>query len=100
MKRAAVATLPRYLAAHALLGACVGALSGAIVAGTDAIGMATLAGTDAIGFVLVPALAGLFAIGAAASALAWLPTQDDDCVAPPQAVALRVPARRAHRINS
>ena len=69
MKPAAAAPVPLLLAVHGVLGAAIGASAGGILLGTDVIGLAALAQADRVGFVLVPALAALFALGTAASAL-------------------------------
>lgn len=63
--------VPRYLAVNAVLGGCVGAVSGGIVVGTDVVGLAELARGDVRALAVLPSFAGLFAVCAAASALGW-----------------------------
>jgi TctA family transporter len=78
MKRREAAALPRYLAVNAILGGCVGAIFGAVLLFTDVVGLAELARRDPAALVLVPALAGLFAACAMASAMGWLTSRDDE----------------------
>ena len=76
MKRDAAQRLPLYLSVHAFLGAAIGAAAGAVLVATDVIGLASLAQDDLRGFILIPALAGLFALCTAASALDLLTPKD------------------------